>query len=288
MAIGGGLVVLAAAGAWVVHRLADGGRVTEVGVAEAVERYREQVGGATATSPPPMATPAVPASSATVAPTAPLGTATATTPAAPTPPPSLPPAGVYTYVTEGYDAVDVLGGARHEYPAVTTLTITPEGCGVRLRWDVAVERWDTWDWCLEGGGIRLVASTAYHEFFGVAGRNDYACDGDPRPLDAPVGAAWTLVCRQGDTDTSTMHGRVLERGAVDVDGVAVPALRIRHEVVVEGASTGTQTIEGWYRRSDGLPLQEEVTVDTRSRTAVGVATFAERSSIELASLTPAA
>ena len=44
------VLVVAAGGVYAWHRLATGGKVTEVGVAEALDRYREQI-DATTTAP---------------------------------------------------------------------------------------------------------------------------------------------------------------------------------------------------------------------------------------------
>jgi hypothetical protein len=266
-----GLVALALAGGggYTAYRLSSGGKVTEVSVDQAVEQYREQSSTIVTSRP----------SESSIDTTSP---APAETVAAG----SLPAPGVYVYDTSGFDSIDALTGARHEYPPVTTITITPSGCGVRLRWDIAVERWDSWDWCLEGDAVRLVGWSGFHEFFGVAGRNDYECDGDPRPLDAEPGTTWQMVCRIGDSDTSTFVGTALERTTVAVEGAEVPALHVAYDVAVDGVSTGVQTIEGWYRISDGLPLRETVTVMTEQDTAVGPAKFEEQSTIELTSLAP--
>lgn len=137
-------VALLAAGGLGVYgcqRLERGGRVTPIGVDEAVERYRDEAAAtdATAATTAPATTAPAMTAPATAAPAAPATTAPATTTSA-TP---RRPRRAYVYVTSGFDAVDVLTGARHDYPAATTLTVTASGCGVRLRWDVAVERWDT-------------------------------------------------------------------------------------------------------------------------------------------------
>lgn len=264
--------------------------MTEIGVADALERFREDVATTTTSSLPVTSPP--PVTTTTTTPRAgPAGSTPHETRAEPAtttapPAPELPQPGVYRYATTGYDEVDALTGARHDYPAETTLTISPHDCGVRLRWDVAEERWDTWDWCLDGAGIRLVAATSYHEFFGVAGVNEYECTGDPQPLDAEPGTRWTVVCRAGDRDTSTKHGVVVDRGPFRVDGVDVPALHVRYDVDVVGNSNGVQTIEGWYRTTDGLPLQETVAIDTEQDSPLGQVTFQERATIELLSLTP--
>jgi hypothetical protein len=181
----------------------------------------------------------------------------------------------------------VLTGARHDYPKVTTITVVPSGCGVRLRWDVALERWDSWDWCVEGNAIRMTGWIGYHEFFGTPGRNDDTCDGDPRPLDDPAGATWAMTCRLGDRTTSTFAGTVIERTSLPVAGVDIPVLHIRYDVDVVGESTGHQTVEGWYRTTDGLPVREHLTIATTQQTVVGSAHFDEDYTIDLLTPTPA-
>jgi hypothetical protein len=257
-------LVLAGGGAYVANRLASGGDVTEVGIDRAVERFRSSESSA-------------PASSTTTA---------RTTTTADGVPLALPAAGVYSYATSGHDAVDALTGARHDYPDTTTVTVTRTACGVRLRWDVAAERWDSWDWCAEDGGIRVAGWSGFHQFFGVGARNDYVCTGDLRPLDAEPGTTWDLVCRAGDRDTSSYLATVVARTSVSIGGAAVPALHVRYDVTVDGVSVGAQTVEEWYRTADGLLLRRVVTTDTRQQTAIGETAFEERATIELRSVDP--
>jgi hypothetical protein len=291
--LGVAVVVVAAAGVYAWHRLATGGKVTEVGVAEAIDRYREQV-DATTTSPPATTAPTVDAEPAATttgppAPTAPTTEVRAVTTTTTTPPVvhSLVAPGVYQYATSGFDQVDALTGARHDYPQITTITVVPSGCGVRLRWDVAVERWDTWDWCLEGEGIRQTGWVGYHEFFDTPGQNDYTCDGEPRPLDAPAGTTWTMTCRMEDRTTTSFTGTVIERTTLSVAGTEIAVLHLRYDVDVVGESTGHQTVEGWYRTTDGLPVREQLTIETEQDTVIGTTKFDETYAIELLTPTPA-
>ncbi|HYN31695.1 MAG TPA: hypothetical protein VES40_03655, partial [Ilumatobacteraceae bacterium] len=253
------------------HRLTTGGQVTQVGVAEALDRYREQ---ASESSPPPTPTP-----------TASAAVAAVTTSTAP-PVGTLVTPGVYQYATLGFDRVDVLTGARHDYPEVTTMTVVPFGCGVQLRWDVAVERWDSWDWCVEGNAIRTTGWVGYHEFFDTAGRNDYTCDGDARPLDAPAGTTWNMTCRVGDRTQSSFAGTVIGRTSLPVAGTDISVLHIRYDVDVTGESTGQQRIEGWYRITDGLPVREHLTTSTTQQTVIGATNFDEEYTIDLLTPTP--
>ena len=290
MILGVVVLVVASGGAYAGHRLATGGEVTEVGVEEAVDRYREQI-GATTNDPP--ATTASPATTAAPATTAPAATTAltieadaVTTTAAPVVP-SLVPPGVYQYATSGFDRVDALTGARHEYPEITTVTVVPYGCGVRLRWDVAVERWDSWDWCLDSGGVRQTGWVGYHEFFDTAGRNDYTCDGDPRPLDAPAGTTWAMTCRMADRTTSSFTGTVIERTTLTVAGTEIAVLHVRYDVDVVGESSGHQSVEGWYRTTDGLAVREHLTIATKQDTVIGITNFDESYTIDLLTPMPA-
>ena len=200
---------------------------------------------------------------------------------------SLVAPGVYQYATSGFDRVDALTGARHDYPTITTITVVPYGCGVRLRWDVAVERWDSWDWCLDGDVLRQTGWVGYHEFFGTAGQNDYTCDGDPRPLDAPAGTTWAMTCRMADRTTTDFTGTVIERTTLTVAGTEIPVLHLRYDVDVVGESTGHQSVEGWYRTTDGLPVREHLTIATKQDTVVGTTNFDETYTIDLLTPTPA-
>ena len=176
---------------------------------------------------------------------------------------------------------------EHDYPNITTITVVPYGCGVRLRWDVAVERWDSWDWCLEGDALRQTGWVGYHEFFGTPGENDYTCDGEPRPLDPPAGTTWTMTCRMGDRTTTSFTGTVIERTTLTVAGTEIPVLHLRYDVDVVGESTGHQSVEGWYRTTDGLPVREQLTIATKQDTVIGTTNFDETYTIDLLTPTPA-
>jgi hypothetical protein len=285
--------LLVGGGAWAGLRLVNGGEVTPVSLDEAIDRYRDQV---TTTEPSAVSSPAVSTESSTESSTASSTESSTGAPEQPTEPPSsvvdpapsprLADPGVYTYATEGFDEVDALTGARHDYPSLTTITVTPHGCGVRLRWDVAVERWDSWDWCLEAGSIRMDGWTAYHEFFGVAGKNEYVCEGDARPLDAAPATTWTVVCRNGDLDTSTFVATVVDRGPLLIGGESIGSLHVHADVAASGVSTGTQSIDSWYSIDTGMLLREQLVTMTEQDTPIGSTSFEERYSIELTSIRP--
>jgi hypothetical protein len=281
------VLVIAAGGVYAWHRLATGGKVTEVGVAEAIDRYREQVDPTTTGPPATTVPPTTEVHVVTTMRASPTTEGAAVTTTTVPGVHSLVTPGVYQYATTGFDSVDALTGARHDYPNLTTITVVPFGCGVRLRWDIAVERWDSWDWCLDGDALRQTGWVGYHEFFGTPGENDYTCDGEPRPLDAPAGTTWLMTCRMDDRTTTSFTGSVIERTTLTVAGTEIPVLHLRYEVDVVGESTGHQTVEGWYRTTDGLPVREQLTIATKQDTVIGTTNFDESYAIDLLTPTPA-
>lgn len=227
-------------------------------------------------------------SASTTAPPAPARTVESTAPAPPTVAARaarLPELGVYVYATTGWESVDALSGTRREYPAETAMVVTADGCGVLSRWTVAAERWDGWRTCVVPEGITSTAYEAYHEFFGIGTNRSYLCDGDPRPVEAPAGATWTLVC-SGDGDVSTQVGTVVGSVDVTVGGEQVRTQHVRIDVTPTGGSVGTQAIERWVVPETGLVVREQSATDTRQGTQVGRVHFQEQYRIELRSLTP--
>jgi hypothetical protein len=200
--------------------------------------------------------------------------------------PDLPDPGVYRYATSGFDSVDALDGARHDYPSLTTVTIRHEGCGMRRRWDVAEERWEESQLCVDPDGIRLTAQETFREFFGIAAPSTYTCTGGVRPVVAPVGTTWSGVCRDGEDHATVTAGRIVGYGTLDVDGVEVAAQHTRREVTISGSSVGTQSVDTWLVAATGLVLEEEGRTETRQSTALGTVRYEEHYTVELLSLTP--
>jgi hypothetical protein len=280
----------------VVFFLARGGKTTAIGVGDAVQRFRRTASttssvsvttAATTTAGPATTSTSTPDTSAAPVTSAPPTTATPSTTAPVTP--ALPEVGVYQYRTTGFDSVSILNGARHDYPAITTMTVTNDGCGVKVRWDVAKERYDETGLCDASGGQQMVSFRGYHQFFGVGDSNDFVCTGDPRPVDGPAGTTWTTICRFGTTSTPTTtstKGTVLGYDQLVVDGTPVRTQHVRLDGTVAGGSAGTQTTERWVVPATGLVVKEIGTTDTTSQTVVGKTKYHEDETIDLVSLVP--
>lgn len=275
---------------WTVRHfhLLDRGSSTPLSVDDARERYRESASTTlvASTAPPPTNTVAPD----TVAPdtVAPVTSDTATIAPATTetiPHVELPTPGVYTYATTGRDSVDALGGAHHEYPATTTITVTTSGCGVLQRWDVLVERWEEWQRCVDGGAVREVARTTYDQFFGQGQTDAYVCTGDARPVDAPVGATWTSSCAQGD-DVEVRTGEVVGTESLTVGDVTVDTVHVKVTITVSEYPDDTRIVETWYGAGSDLVVAQRAVASTTNPSPIGEVHYEETYEIHLQSLTP--
>lgn len=74
------------------------------------------------------------------------------------------PEGVYTYITNGREALDGPLTESHIYPAESAITITASKCGFDWRWDVFERRSDTNIWCWINDDLTESQSTTDHIF----------------------------------------------------------------------------------------------------------------------------
>ena len=201
--------------------------------------------------------------------------------------PRRPEPGVYVFDTVGEERVDALGGTSHEYPAETTITITPTECGYRSRWDALRERWDETDLCVNDGGESIKSARQYHEFFGWANNRVYQCDPDhlirlypPRPGDRR-----SVICSDQES-TTEMVVTVVGTEDVVVAGVAVPALHVTVETRVTGSVRGNTELDYWADPETGLVLRRHSIVSTDADSPLGTTKYEEEYTIELRSLEP--
>jgi hypothetical protein len=248
--------------AWGVWRLAFDDTATPVSASRAVEEASATTGPAPATT------------GATVAPG---GFVVGTAPGDP---------GLYVYNTSGFEEIDALGGARHDYPARTFLTIQPGGCGVVVRWTALDERWDETELCPSAGGYTPVRYAAYHEWFGRPDLQSFSC-GPEDALAVPPGAEgeWTYQC---DNEERTEVWDVFVAGAetLTVGGIEVPAVRVRVESVLAGSSEGSSTTETWYLEGTPLVLRRIVERNSANASLIGSVSYHESYEITLTSPAP--
>lgn len=275
-------------------------RATPVGVDDAVARFRERRtpgpaarASTAATAPTTTSSPATAPDRAAGGGPPPTAASPGTPPtqAAPTAPerpaqPSAVPEGVYVYATSGGEELDV-GGARHEYPAETTITVTRVGCGVRHRWQPLEERWDERDTCPSPAGEQLVAFRSHHEFFGHRDERTFTCAPGSlaRPAEPHPGTTWANRCRAGTT-VATTTGRIVGTEPLAVGGTTVSAVHFVLESRIEGDGAGTARYEVWAKWDTGLMLRQLAAVSSTQQGPVGAVRYTERYELRLRSLEP--
>jgi hypothetical protein len=197
--------------------------------------------------------------------------------------------GTYRYATAGSDRVETFVSARHRYPPSTTVTVAREGCNLVEHWTALAERFSESRSCVVGKKWRLVSLTDYHEFFGESVHQSYDCDGRfiPRPALMHIGFRWTDHCRAPGA-TATLDGTVVRTERLTVAGKPAPTVLLRLRARLRGRIRGRNVIDSWLLRSTGLLVRRAVRSDTVLESSVGEVKGAERYSLRLRSLEPAA
>ncbi len=262
---------------WYLHARTDH-TTTAISIDDVLREYRRSTQPPPPTPPSPSTPPSSSAAPTTTA-VAPSPT-TATTPA----PPVQPAAGVYRYTTTGGDAVDALGGASHQYPATSTITVTVDGCATTQRWTAAEERWDELTTCAGDGGVQLQRFASLHRFFGADDNEATTCDGQPRPLGAAAGTTWATRCVDGD-EAATWTGTVVGAETAVVGGESVA---VEHVVVTidDGDARDSQRTETWYLAGTDIVVRRISDIATTEGSPVGDVHYTEHYEIALDSLSP--
>lgn len=195
--------------------------------------------------------------------------------------------GVYRYDTEGFEEVDALGGARHDYPDSSTITYSRAGCGTEERWRPLEERVGVTQTCAGAEGEEVRSTYQQREFFGQSQSETYTCapgslvlPDDPRP-----GRTWRGSCRSDDS-TFTLDGRVVALEELVVGGTRVPVVRVAISGTLTGSTRGRSNREVWLARANGLLVQAVADTDTDADTAGGTVRYRESYRLRLQSLTP--
>jgi hypothetical protein len=196
------------------------------------------------------------------------------------------PEGVYVYETEGFEKTDALTGVTNRYPALSTITVTRDRCGVTMRWDVLEGRSTTWDFCVTPKGWTLESQDERHTFFGRTERTTYRCTGSPfRPPGDRPGEALETRCSTGSTQERG-GVRVVGREKLPVGGAEVETVHLRRTSSFSGETRGETTHDVWLERETGVPVRIVMVVRTTNDSPIGDVHYEENVSLRLESLVP--
>ena len=195
------------------------------------------------------------------------------------------PQGEYSYSTDGFEQLSAAIASRHDYPRVSTVTVSPLGCGFSERWEPRPERSSEWRFCVDGKRWRLAVLLDYHEFFGQPVTQRFTCRGPlvPRPPTVPIGFRWTDRCRGAGSSVTVRYRAVKERPQ-RVSGTPVKAVLVRARAVLRGRIDGVNLIDSWLSRENGLLLRRSVKSDTSIGSPFGKVKDRERYQLRLRSL----
>jgi hypothetical protein len=201
--------------------------------------------------------------------------------------PAGPPVGVYSYETSGFERVSAVFASRHGYPRASTVTVSQTPCGFNERWVPRPERSSESHFCLKGRRWRLDTLVDYHEFFGQAVRQRFACEGPlvPRPPTVPIGFRWTDRCR-GAGSRVTVHYEAVREQPIAVAGKPVKTVFVRAEAQLRGRIEGVNRLDSWLSRENGLLVRRRVRSATAIDSPFGKIRDRERYALDLRSASP--
>jgi hypothetical protein len=194
--------------------------------------------------------------------------------------------GVYVFDTQGYEQTNAVGGARHDYPAQSTITVHHAGCGWTTRWQPLQERWEQWQFCTGGPDLTTTHLSMYHEFFHQQQQQDFDCPtGVVEPGQPTPGQRWAFTCTSPKAAAANSF-TVLDTNPFSVGGQSVPAVHMKVESRLTGSNDGTQVQEQWLARSTGLLLRRVLDNDVMADSPFGRVHYEEHYTLQLRSTAP--
>jgi len=190
--------------------------------------------------------------------------------------------GVYHYDTVGFESVDALAGARHDYPAVTAMIVEERPCGAVVRWEPLGQRRDEWWHCGPGPSVSTIVE--FHEWFGIDDTTETSCEG--LHLEAARGEGWwEASCMRLDTVIAiTLEHLGSERLLVGSEEVLT--VHVRMVETTSGRTSGTRTTDLWVVPDTPLLVRKRVVDRSSSSSPIGDVTYVEEYTLMLRSLSP--
>jgi hypothetical protein len=208
-----------------------------------------------------------------------------------------PPAGVYLYRGNGTERLSVPPKSQAQGPTMPgTVTHGADGCWT-FRIDYSNHHWQSWRYCARNGGLvdRGGQTFAAWDFvvFTYDNTADFTCDPPSIVVRARMdpGDEWMQRC---EGTNSAVDGVTVSEGpytyvgeeSVDVGGTSVPAYHFRQRRELSGGQTGSNVVDMWFARDNGLPLRNERKLTVHADTIAGKSTYTEDGRFRLTSLTP--
>ena len=196
------------------------------------------------------------------------------------------PEGVYTYITNGREALDGPLTESHIYPAESAITITKSECGFDWRWDVFERRSDTNIWCWINDDLTESQSTTDHIFFKVHDKRTFICEPVAVVLPSPASTtSMTSTCTGSDT-VNSRTAKLVGKESLLVGKDVVDTVIVTATDIAGKKSSGISTVTLWLRPSDGLIIKMHRVADIKNDSIIGAIHYTEDITLTLASLTP--
>ena len=191
----------------------------------------------------------------------------------------LPKPGVYPVALRGGEQLDLATGAERTYPDEGFVTVTPVECGVDIRTDFVVERWQSLEFCETENGIELGTERIFHSFFGLDDLAVRSCTASPVSVDA---TSWRC-----ESETSiAVRAVTTERVVRVVAGEEREVIVFTAELVEGDHPDNVELIELWVDVATGMTVQERRTYDFVLDTPLGDAGYTEEYKWWVTSLEP--
>lgn len=191
----------------------------------------------------------------------------------------MPEPGVYPVALQGGEQLDLATGAERTYPDEGFVTVTPVECGVDIRTDFVVERWQSLEFCETESGIELGTERIFHSFFGLEDLAVRSCTASPVSVDA---TSWRC-----ESETSlAVRAVTTERVARVVAGEEREVIVFTAELVEGDHPDNVELIELWLDVATGMTVQERRTYDFVLDTPLGDAGYTEEYEWWVTSLEP--
>ena len=191
----------------------------------------------------------------------------------------LPEPGVYPVALQGGEQLNLATGAERTYPDEGFVTVTPVECGVDIRTDFVVERWQSLEFCETENGIELGTERIFHSFFGLDDLAVRSCTASPVSVDA---TSWRCESETSVADRAVTTERVVRVVAGDEREVIV----FTAELVEGDHPDNVELIELWVDVTTGMTVQERRTYDFVLDTPLGDAGYTEEYEWWVTSLEP--